>query len=425
MNKINTFIIGAGAREHALAWKCRQSPFCGKLHINPGNPAIDTIARSIIYCNADEIREIGENLDLFIIGPEDEIVAGKTYEAFDAGFKVFAPATTCAELESNKSLAKDIMTKVGIPTADYQVSTDRRTTGIIAKEFFRKHQGVVLKASGLAAGKGVFVCRSLTEVTKAIDMLYSDRLAEAARKVVIEEVVEGRECSFFTFLGRGQPHHLGFAVDFKRLKDGDQGPNTGGMGSYCPVPWLPADAEQQVIEQILTPLQVTSVIRGYVGCLYIGLMWTDSGPKVLEFNVRLGDPETQALVVGDKDDWLPIMANRAGDTTDYPVTTKEKKPTVAVVLSSPGYPYAQDNDSVRLPRSLFVNDDPDCQVFGASLRKDNDCNYLLTGSGRVLTVVASGQSHAEARQRVYCKVEEIIPYWRQAHFRTDIGEKVL
>lgn len=424
MTKINTVIVGSGAREHALAWKCRQSPFCGKLCITPGNPAIETTAIPLFDRSPEEVVKLSQDLDLFIVGPEREIVAGKTNAALYAGFKVFAPISNYANLEASKSLAKEIMTKVGIPTADYRVSTNYRMTRMIAKEFLTKRQGVVLKASGLAAGKGVFVCRSSAEIDKAINMLYSDRLADASREVVVEEIIEGRECSFFTFLGRGQPHHLGFAVDYKRLKDDDQGPNTGGMGSYCPVPWLPADAEQQVVEQIINPLQITSVIKNYVGCLYIGLMWTDSGPKVLEFNVRLGDPETQALVVGDQDDWLPIMANRAGDTIDYPVTPKEKKPTVAVVLTSPGYPYSKDNDPVRLPRSLF-DDDDDCHVFGASLAKDDDHRYLRTGSGRVLTVVASGQSHDEARQRVYCKVEEIVANWRQAHFRSDIGEKIL
>lgn len=421
MNKINLAIVGKGAREHALAWKCRQSPFCGQIYATPSNPAIETIAKTIRSYN--HMSEVNKGIDLAIFGPEQYIVNGRVEETLSYDVKVFAPTRGYADLEANKASAKAIMTKVGIPTADYRLSTDRRTTERVAKEFLHDRHGVVLKASGLAEGKGVFVCRSLIEITSAIDMLYSDRLSEASREVVIEEVIEGRECSFFTFLGHGQPYHLGFAVDYKRLKNNDRGPNTGGMGSYYPVPWLPTDAEQQVIDQIFAPL--SPHLEQYVGCLYIGLMWTESGPKVLEFNIRPGDPETQALVVGDKDDWLPIITNLAGHNIDCPLTPKEKKPTVAIVLTSPGYPYTKDNDSVRLPRSLFINDDPDCHVFGASLYQDDNRDYLLTGSGRVLTVVASGQSHDEARQQAYCKIEEIIANWRQAHFRTDIGEKVL
>ena len=414
-------IVGSGAREHALAWKCQQSPFCGRLLVSPSNPAIEATAKTI--SDDKQLKKSSEELYLIIVGPEQPIVAGRADEALAVGFKVFAPTSAYGKLEASKSYAKKIMTELGIPTAHYHLSTSRLTTGTIAKQFLRKSNGVVLKASGLAAGKGVFVCRSSAEITNAINTLYSGPLSEASKEVVIEEVIEGRECSFFTFLGSGQPHHLGFAVDYKRLKNEDQGPNTGGMGSYYPVPWLPTDAEQQVVEQIVRPLQAT--LEHYVGCLYVGLMWTESGPKVLEFNVRLGDPETQALVVGNQEDWLPIIANHAGHNIDCQITPQEKKPTVAVVLSSPGYPYSKDNDSVRLPRSLFVDNNPDCRVFGASLQEDDDHRYLRTGSGRVLTVVASGQSHDEARQRAYGKIEEIVANWRQAHFRSDIGEKVL
>lgn len=418
-DQLNIMIIGSGAREHALAWQCRQSPFCGKLSVSPANPAIETIAHSID--SPDSRTWHANSSDLVICGPEQPIASGKIDELLKAGFKVFAPNKSCARLEDSKRYAKDLMAKVGIPTADYRVSTDQQTTIEIARGFLSDSHGVVLKASGLAAGKGVFVCRSSTEIDNAVAMLYSDRLSKASHEVVIEEIIDGRECSFFTLLGHGQPYHLGFAVDYKRLAAGDQGPNTGGMGSYCPVPWLPTDAEQQVVEQILTPLQ--PYLESYVGCLYVGLMWTTTGPKVLEFNVRFGDPETQALVVASNGDWLPIIANLAGHNLDCPTTSGKQRPTIAVVLTSAGYPYHEDHDSVRLPKSLFVGDDPDCHVFGASLNRDGE-HHLRTGNGRVLTVVASGQSHGEARQRVYRKVEEILGVWQQAHFRNDIGEEL-
>ena len=416
--KINILVVGQGAREHALAWRCQQSPLCGNIYTDPGNPAIETIAQSI---EGDRFSDMAKrDIGLFIFGPEVLIARGKSDDATNAGFKVFAPSIYHSLLEASKCHAKSIMLKRGIPTGDYGISPDRKKTETMAQQFLHERNGVVLKASGLAGGKGVFVCRSSAEVNEAIDTLYESKLLEASDGVVVEEIIEGRECSFFTLLGHGDPHHLGFVVDYKRLKDNDQGPNTGGMGSYYPVPWLPADAEQQVIDKVITPLE-PYLVR-YVGCLYVGLMWTDSGPKVLEFNVRFGDPETQALALGYNYDWLPIIADHVGYNVDLSPATGDKKPTVAVVLTSPSYPYTKDTDSVRLPRSLFTDNDPDCQIFGASINRDSDERYLRTGSGRVLTVVASGKSQADARQRAYSKVEQIVTHWPQAHFRKDIGE---
>ena len=412
-------------------------------------------------------------IDLVICGPEAPLAANLAKAMVEAGLPFFGPSAYLAQLESSKHFGKKFMAEAGIPTANYQVVESKVRCLEVARSFLERLGGVVLKADGLAGGKGVFVCESQVQVEEAIDQLYQERLSAATKVVVVEEVLIGRECSFFVMLGQSDPHPLGFAVDFKRLHEGDKGPNTGGMGCYTPVPWLPDNASNTVMEAVVSPLIALLNKTGhrYVGWLYVGLMWTTEGPKVVEFNVRLGDPEAQVLAGSDDDDWLELISHQLGLLTPNPLTCLDTTSgdwhrrnlqdspsenenllgnragsssstnfTLGVVMASAGYPYgkpAEENfTSKALPKitfpqknsansgSVLADQSSGATVFAAAVTEGGTSETVQTGIGRVLTVTAKGQSFESARQIAYEKVRSLAEGWPGCQYRGDIGERL-
>ena len=438
---IKVLLVGSGAREHAIASKLKSSHLLGHLYVWPGNPCINRVGEPIdLPANSSfekliaAAKDIG--IDFVFCGPEKPLSDGLADAFNSAGIPVFGPNKAAAMLESSKAFAKEIMQEAGIPTADFSIVNNKADCRAQALKMLSEEGGVVLKASGLAAGKGVFVCRSVSQVHDGLDRLYSEAMKAASEIVVIEKMLLGRECSYFVFLGKGAPVSVGFAVDFKRLLNNDEGPNTGGMGCYAPVPWLPENAALQVDAAVVQPLLRTLKTRGlnYTGCLYVGIMWGNKGPQVVEFNVRLGDPEAQVLTAYDSRDWLHLAAAKVGVMPDPTVGSSGNKSrrAVAVVLAGAGYPFGEKPDfAAAIPWSLI--DPPrtaslgNVQVFGASLmpaKSGNTADGVETGSGRVLTVVAVNDSFKHSRSMAYSRVDAIRAIWKDCQFRTDIAADV-
>lgn len=432
---LKVLLIGKGGREHAIAWKISKSPILSGLFIWPGNPAMAAHGEAVKLpadCTFSDLAKWArtENIDFVISGPEAPLSEGLADVMAELDIPVFGPHKAGAMLESSKAFAKDVMQAAGIPTAASRLVLNESDCRKVAAEMLAGSGGTVLKASGLAAGKGVFVCRTLGEIDSGLKHLYHTDMNVAATQVVVEEVLEGRECSYFTFVGSGKSRGLGFAVDYKRLHDGDLGPNTGGMGSYTPVGWLPADAQKKVEDQVVTPLLRELAKRDipYTGCIYVGLMWHRiKGPQVIEFNVRLGDPEAQILAVYDDRDWLALMADRAGvalpneakDNLELAVGHSDK--VVGVVLASDTYPYGKDpGKSGSIANEVFANSGSGASVFVASVAGDLQTG-LKSATGRVLTVVARAADFKSARARAYDSVEDICKTWSGCQFRKDIG----
>jgi phosphoribosylamine--glycine ligase len=367
-------------------------------------------------------------VDLVVCGPEQPLSEGLADLLTEARIPVFGPTRAAAQLESSKEFAKRVMQKAGIPTAAFELATSEDDCRRIALALLKRTGGAVLKASGLAAGKGVFVCKDEREVEDGLRHLYHTDMSRAAATVVVEETLRGRECSYFTFIGEGGATGLGFAVDYKRLEDGDRGPNTGGMGCYAPVPWLPADAEQRVVTAVVEPLLATLAREGipYRGWLYVGLMWDPSrGPRVVEFNVRLGDPEAQVLAAYDDRDWLAQIAVKVGLPVPEAALAAaraqitHRDATVGVVMASRGYPFGEGEvPGVELPRDVFGRA-TGVQVFAASV--EGAGLPVKTGKGRVLTVVARGKDFAAARAAAYADVRRIAEHWPSARWRPDVA----
>lgn len=438
---MRVLLVGKGAREHALAWKFKASPLLTTLHLWPGNAAMEALGEPLDLAPQADFHELADlavrlGIDLVVSGPEAPLSEGLADVLNKRGLPVYGPIQAAARLESSKEFAKDVMTRAGIPTAAFVKVTSEAACRHEALAMLKAKGGVVLKASGLAAGKGVFVCTTEREVDNGLHHLYHTDMRAASGTVVLEEVLVGRECSYFTCIGHGGATGLGFAVDFKRLDDDDQGPNTGGMGCYAPVAWLPEDAEDQVVRLVVEPLLAQFAKDGlpYCGWLYVGLMWHPAkGPQVIEFNVRLGDPEAQVLAVHDQRDWLPVVAAKAGlhvpadalRAATAPVRHGER--TVCVVMASESYPYGKDPGAVgEIPAAQFAGGSAatkGVEVFAASVTR-GPAGRVATAAGRVLSVVARGASFADARSRAYQRVKEIGQTWRGARYRGDIAQKV-
>ncbi len=428
---MKVLLVGSGAREHALAWKLRQSKLVDDLLIWPGSAAMDALGSRLpmgLDAGMADVARLARNqgVDFVVVGPEQPLADGFADACAELKLPCFGPVAAAAQLESSKAFAKDVMQAAGIPTAAFAVVQGETACRQKAEQFLANSGGAVIKASGLASGKGVFVCQKQADIDEGIERLYRSGMAKAAETVVIEEVLVGRECSFFVFLGEGQPTSLGFAVDHKRLKDGDQGPNTGGMGCYTPVPWLPADAGDTVMKKVVQPLLVELKKRGmtYNGCLYVGLMWSDQGPSVVEFNVRLGDPEAEVLAVHDQRDWAQLIAAKVGlldDNREFESAAAQNAgASVCVVLASPCYPYGEGvPQKFEVPREVFENKGDVAQVFAAAVREEQ--GRLLTGRGRILTVVSHGKDFVEARRHAYATIKKIAAHWSGVQYRHDIG----
>ncbi len=433
---LKVLLIGKGGREHAIAWKISKSSNLSKLFLWPGNPAMGSLGQQVDIAKSSSHRDLAlwakkEGIDLVISGPEAPLSEGLADDMLAEGIPIFGPKKAGAMLESSKVFAKEVMQAAGIPTAASQFVTSETQCRSVALTMLQNSGGAVLKASGLAAGKGVFVCTKASEVEDGLKHLYHSDLRLAAEKVVVEEVLHGRECSYFTFIGSSASRGLGFAVDYKRLKDGDEGPNTGGMGSYTPVEWLPADAARQVEQHVVAPLLKELQKRDipYTGCLYVGLMWhPQKGPQVVEFNVRLGDPEAQILAVYDDRDWLTMMAISAGvkvaaaaaNAVDRPVLHKDR--VIGVVLTSDSYPFGTDAGKLgTIPANLFANTDVDGPCLFAASITSSTAHEFKSSTGRVVSVVARANTFNDARHLAYRKVEVVRKTWPGCHFRTDIG----
>lgn len=430
---MKVLLVGSGGREHALAWKLSHSDFVDELLVWPGNPAILHAARLLDLAPTASLDELverakGEKVDFVVVGPEQPLAEGLADLCQKNQLPVFAPVKAAANLEASKAFAKDVMAKAKIPTAAFEVVDGEQSCRQVAMERLAKTGGAVIKASGLASGKGVFVCRSAEDIEEGLKRLYGSQMAKAAETVVIEDILLGRECSYFCMVGKRGATRLGFAVDFKRLSDGDQGPNTGGMGCYSPVSWLPEDAAEQVEAKVVEPLLAELKLRGidYQGYLYVGLMWSSEGPSVVEFNVRLGDPEAQVLAVQDERDWGYMIARQLGfelpERQILPASTDRK--AVAVVMASQGYPYGgAETEPKVLASGSFDKQESDRAVFGASVKLMD--HQIATGTGRVLCVVACESSFRHARQSVYQAVGQIAQGWQGVQYRKDIAERVV
>jgi len=386
---VNVLLVGAGGREHALAWKIAQSPRLGELHAAPGNPGIAALGACHPLRSDDPEALLGlcreAGIDLVVVGPEAPLVAGLADHLRHAGIAVFGPSAAAARIEGSKSFAKDVMHAAGVPTA-----------GTLAEA----QAPCVVKADGLAAGKGVFVCRTEAEVADALARARS--LGEA---IVVEELLEGEEVSLFALCDGVDALPLAPAQDFKRLLDGDEGPNTGGMGSYSPVPDLTAKEAEQLVESVHRPVLRELAARGapFQGLLYAGLMLTDGGPRVLEFNCRFGDPETQAILPRLEGDLLESLAAAAAGTLAGVELAAGPEAAVTVVLAAGGYPDKPET-------GVALEGIPDAEAEGALVFHAGTAlrgGSLVSSGGRVLNVTGIGASVAEARERAYRAVDRI------------------
>ena len=419
---MNVLIVGSGAREHALAWKLRQSARLTDLFVAPGNAGTALVARNLdvgvmdfegIAGAADEHR-----VELFVVGPEDPLTGGLVDFLTERGIAAYGPTRAAARIEASKSFAKDLMRAAGIPTAEARAFDDTGAALAYA-DMWTDRTGIppVVKADGLAAGKGVTVAADLTEARQAISAaMEAGAFGEAGRRIVLEERMTGREVSVHAFCDGDSAVPMAFACDYKRVYDGDRGPNTGGMGVYSPPGFVDAALAERIRLDIVEPTVQALREAGspYTGTLYPGLMITDAGPRVVEYNCRFGDPETQALMPRLHSDLLEIMlAAVHGRLADADIRWQDNA-VVGVVLASGGYPGSYQTG---LPIEGLDTLDEDVRVFHAGTRPAD--GRVVTAGGRVLTVVASGATLAEARARVYDNVPRI--RFAGVHYRTDIA----
>jgi len=420
---VKLLVIGGGGREHAIAWKLAQSPRVQKIFVAPGNggtarePGVENVALN----KTEELLAFArkEGIQLTVVGPEAPLAQGVVDAFRDAGQRIFGPTRAAAQLESSKDFAKRFMVRHGIPTAGH--ATFERAFD--AKAYVaEKGAPIVVKADGLAAGKGVVVARSLAEANDAIDaMLLSNRLGEAGARVVIEECLDGEEASFIVICDGRHALPLATSQDHKRLRDGDEGPNTGGMGAYSPAPVVTPKLHARVMREIIQPTIQGMARDGlpYVGFLYAGLMIDREGrPLTLEFNCRLGDPEAQPILMRLKSDLLTLIESALEGKLEHATAEWDRRSALGVVLAARGYP-EQPVSGDRIEGIPTPSED--CHVFHAGSRLDVD--RLVTSGGRVLCVTALGDSLRVARQRAYAAAEGI--RFEGMQYRHDIGSRGL
>jgi len=421
---MKVLVVGGGGREHALVWKIAQSPLVDTLYCAPGNPGIAALAECV-HIGADEIDAlldfaINEKIDLTVVGPEVPLTMGIVDRFQAAGLEIFGPNQAAAQIEGSKSFSKDLMAKYKIPTAAYQTFTDRDQAVAYVKQ-----QGapIVVKADGLAAGKGVIVAMAEEQAIAAIDDIMLDKVFGAAgSQVVIEEFMDGEEASFFAFTDGKNILPLASSQDHKRIFDNDEGPNTGGMGAYSPAPVVTDTVADEVIETIVKPTIAGMAAEGtpYCGILYVGLMIKAGKPRVVEFNARFGDPEAQPLLMRMKEDIVPILQACARGNLTQKTLDWHDKAAVCVVMASGGYPGSFEK-GLEISGLDEADEIEDLMVFhaGTVLTDGKVVNY----GGRVLGVTGLGDDVAAAIAKAYSGVKLI--HWDKVHFRNDIGQKAL
>ncbi|MBO8158879.1 phosphoribosylamine--glycine ligase [Thermosyntropha sp.] len=418
-------VVGQGGREHALVWKLALSPEIDKIYAAPGNPGIAELAECV-EIGVDEVYKLArfaeeKGIDLTVVGPEAPLMAGIVDIFSEKGLLIFGPASEAARLEGSKVFTKNLLEKYGIPTAAYKTFADADEALNFARKFTEKGQKVVIKADGLAAGKGVVVAESLEEASEAIENIMRKKtLGEAGNQVVIEEFLSGEEVSVFALSDGKDFVVLAAAQDHKQVFDGDKGPNTGGMGAYINPPLYDEVLAEKVKDRIIAPVIEAMRKEGvpYTGVLYAGLMVEDGDPKVLEFNVRFGDPEAQVILPMIKGDIFPLFFKIAeGTLGDFKVEMEEGS-CVCVVLASGGYPGSYEKGKTITGIDKL---NPDTMIFhaGTALKEGK----LVTNGGRVLNVVCRGKDIKESVDKVYKEVEKIS--FEGMHYRRDIGYKAL
>jgi phosphoribosylamine---glycine ligase len=417
---MNVLLIGSGGREHALAWKLAASPLLTKLFAAPGNPGIGQEAE-LVDLNIADHSAVGafckaNRVDLVVVGPEAPLVAGLADQLGAAGIKVFGPSAAAAQLEGSKAFTKRIAAENGIPTAAYAEFTDAEA----ARRHIREHGApIVLKADGLHAGKGVVVAMTLDEALAAVDDVFA---MGGKEPVVIEEFLDGEEASFFCLVDGETVMPLASVQDHKRVFDGDKGPNTGGMGAYSPAPVMTPAMEARALEEIVKPTALALARAGtpYRGVMFAGLMITKDGPKLIEYNVRFGDPECQVLMTRLKDDLLTLLLATCDGALDQVSVRWRDEHAITVVLATKGYPGTYDSGSeIRgLERAGEVDS---VNVFHAGTKRAGD--KIVAAGGRVLNITATGATLQEAQTRAYRAVDLID--WPEGFCRRDIGWRAL
>jgi phosphoribosylamine--glycine ligase len=415
---MNVLLIGSGGREHALAWKLAQSPLLTKLYAAPGNPGIAQEAECVALDVADHAAVVAfsreKAIDLVVVGPEAPLVAGLADALRAAGIKVFGPSAAAARLEGSKGFTKDLCARYGIPTGAYGRFADATEAKAYAR---RMGAPLVVKADGLAAGKGVTVAMDLDEALEAIDACFDGAFGAAGAEVVVEEYLEGEEASFFCLCDGATALPFGSAQDHKRVGDGDTGPNTGGMGAYSPAPVLDAAMEARVMREIVDPTLHGMAQMGcpFSGVLFVGLMIGADGPKLIEFNVRFGDPECQVLMMRLKDDLLVLLEAAADGQLGHVSARWREEAALTVVMAAKGYPGTPQAGTPI--RGIEAAEAAGAKVFHAGTKRAD--GELVAAGGRVLDVTATGRTVGEAQARAYAAVDRID--WPGGFCRRDIG----
>jgi phosphoribosylamine--glycine ligase len=424
---MNVLVIGGGGREHALAWKLAQSPRVAKVFVAPGNAgtalepeltnvAITAIPEQVAFAQQQQVA-------LTVVGPEAPLAAGVVDAFRAAGLRIFGPTQAAAQLESSKDYAKAFMTRHGIPTAQYRTFTDAAAARAWVSE---RGAPIVVKADGLAAGKGVIVAATVGQAHTAIDaMLTGNALGAAGARVVVEEFLEGEEASFIVMVDGRNVLPLASSQDHKRLRDGDYGPNTGGMGAYSPAPVVTPALHARIMREVILPT-VSGMAADripYTGFLYAGVMIDGAGtPKVLEFNCRLGDPETQPIMVRLTSDLVELAEHAVNGTLDRVDAEWDRRAALGVVLAAHGYPdHPRNGDAIAGLERVTEKTHPDCKVFHAGTARDGD--RIVVSGGRVLCVTALGDSVKQAQRAAYAAIAEI--HFDGMQYRTDIGHRAL
>jgi phosphoribosylamine---glycine ligase len=416
---MNVLLIGSGGREHALAWALSASPLLTKLYCAPGNGGIAQVAECVALDTADQVAVIAwckaNTIDFVVIGPEIPLVAGLASDLAKAGIKHFGPSKAASQLEGSKGFTKDLCREFSIPTAAYGRFKDAPS----AKAYLAKSGApIVVKADGLAAGKGVIMAETSEQAIAGIDACFAGDFGASGAEIVLEEWMQGEEASFFALVDGDSALPLATAQDHKRAGDGDVGPNTGGMGAYSPAPVMTPSMVQRTMDEIILPTVRGMQARGmpFKGVLFAGLMITKDGPKLIEYNVRFGDPETQVLMLRLKSDLLAaLLATADGVLKTFDLRWRDEV-ALTVVMAANGYPgsYGKGSEIRGLDMAAAIDG---VEIFHAGTRRDGD--KILANGGRVLNVTALGKTVAEAQTKAYAAIDLID--WTEGFCRRDIG----